>query len=352
MTVKSISTTRSRLVISRRSLTKGGLAALGLGATGLYPRLGGAQAKTTTVTMQLGWLAGDNQIGEVVAKQLGYFEAEKIDLVINAGGPNIDGVAIVASGRADIGQVSSSPSLMLAASQSIPTQCFAVGCQQHPYSFISLKKNPVHKPEDMIGKKVGVQATGKILLSALLRKNNVPEDKVEVVVVGADMTPLLTGQVDVFTGWLTNTTAMRVLGDDYVAMRLWDEGVQLYGLPYYATKDTLTKNLDVIVAFTRASSKGWAYAYQNPEQAVDLLLKEYPNLVKADENVAVKTLNTYVFQATTKKDGWGTFSPAVWQGQIDLYDQLKQFPAAKPKLEDVISTAVLDATKDTRPKLG
>lgn len=338
--------------ISRRTVAKAGLAAAGLAAAGLYPRLGGAQAKTVTVNMQLGWLAGDNQIGEVVAKQLGYFEAEKIELVINPGGPNIDGVAIVASGRADIGQVSSSPSLMLAASAKIPVQCFAVGCQQHPYAFISLKKNPVHQPEELIGKKVGVQATGKILLSALLRKNNVPEDKVEVVVVGADMTPLVTGQVDVFTGWLTNTTAMRVLGGDFVAMRLWDEGVQLYGLPYYATQETLTKNLEMVVAFTRASAKGWAYAYENPEKAVDLLLKEYANLVKADEIEAVKTLNTYVFQATTKVGGWGTFDTAVWQGQIDLYDQLKQFRAEAPKLNDVITTAVLEATKDARPKLG
>ncbi len=338
--------------LSRRAFAKAGLAVAGLGAAGLHPRLGGAQAKTTTITMQLGWLAGDNQIGEVCAKQLGYFEAEKLNLEINAGGPNIDGVAIVASGRADVGQVSSSPSLMLAASEKIPVQCFAVGCQQHPYAFLSLKKNPVHTPQDLIGKKVGVQATGKILLTALLRQNNVPEDKVEVVVVGAEMTPLMTGQVDVFTGWLTNTTAMRVLGDDYVVMRLWDEGVQLYGLPYYATTDTFARNMEAIVAFTRAAAKGWAYAYENPEKAVDLLTKEYPNLVKADEIVAVKTLNTYVFQATTKANGWGTFDPKVWQSQIDMYDRLKQFRTAAPKLDDVITTAVLEATKDARPKLG
>ena len=43
--------------------------------------------------MQLGWLIGGNQIGEVVAKQLGYFEQEGIDFEIQPGGPNIDGVA-------------------------------------------------------------------------------------------------------------------------------------------------------------------------------------------------------------------------------------------------------------------
>src|SRR5208282_1641719 len=149
--------------LSRRSVLTGAAAAAGLAATGLRPRVGHTQAKTTTVNLQLGWLAGDNQIGEVAAKHLGYFEEEKLDLAIQPGGPSIDGVAIVASGRHEIGQVSSSPSLMLAASQKIPVQCFATGLQIHPYTFFSLPKKPIREPKDMIGKKIGIQATGKIL---------------------------------------------------------------------------------------------------------------------------------------------------------------------------------------------
>ena len=89
-------------------------------------------------------------------------------------------------------------------SQDIPLKCFASGAQVHPYTFFSLKKNPVHEPKDFIGKRVGIQATGVILLRALLAANKIPEDKVKIVTIGAEMTPLLTGQVDVVTGWLTN----------------------------------------------------------------------------------------------------------------------------------------------------
>ena len=48
--------------------------------------------------MQLGWLLSGNQIGEVCAKALGYYEQEGIEIEIQAGGPNIDGVAVVAAG--------------------------------------------------------------------------------------------------------------------------------------------------------------------------------------------------------------------------------------------------------------
>src|SRR5579864_9065888 len=126
-----------------RTLTAGALATSG-GLLSVRAIAGGL----ATVNMQLGWVPGGNQVGEVVAKRLGYYEKEGIDFHIQPGGPNIDGVAIVASGRYQVGQVSSSPSVMLAVSQGLPIKCFAAGAQKHPFTFFSLAKNPVKKPQD------------------------------------------------------------------------------------------------------------------------------------------------------------------------------------------------------------
>jgi NitT/TauT family transport system substrate-binding protein len=216
--------------LRRRDVLKTGLALAGGGA--LISITNQASAAATTVNMQLGWLGGGNQIGEVAAFQLGYFEQEGLDFKIQPGGPNNDGVAIVASGRYEVGQVSSSPSLMLAVSQDIPIKCFAVSAQQHPYAFFSLKQNPVRSAGDFRGKKVGIQATGAVLLRALLAKNNIDPKEVQVVIIGSEMTPLMTGQVDVITGWVTNTTALKVLGPDRAQFKLWDSGVKLYASPY------------------------------------------------------------------------------------------------------------------------
>lgn len=338
---------------TRRGALKAVAASL---AGAVLPQTIGSRARAATdlraVTMQLGWIVGGNQIGEVAAKRLGYFAEEKIDFAIQAGGPNIDGVAIVASGRYPVGQVSSSPSLMLAASQDIPVLCFAVGAQKHPYAFFSLPRAPIRTAHDMIGRKIGVQATGQILLTALLRKNNIPEDKVEKVIIGSAMTPLLTGQVDAISGWRTNTTALKVLGPDYITMLFWDQGVHLYALPYYTTADFLKSNPETLAGFLRAAGRGWAYAKNNPEKAVDLLVKEYPNLVRADELVAAPIMMGVEFTERTKVHGWGSFDPAIWQEQIDLFDELKQFPAGKPKLDRVITTKILEATEKNRPKIG
>ena len=283
---------------------------------------------------------------------MGYFGEEGLDFRILPGGPNNDGVAVVASNHADVGQVSSSPSLMLAASQDIPVKCFAVSAQQHPYAFFSLKKNPVRVPADFRGKKVGIQATGQVLLRALLAKNKIDPKEVTVVIVGSEMTPLLTGQVDVVTGWVTNTTALSVLGEDRVEFKLWDSGVKLYANPYYATVDTLTKQKDFLVKFLRASGKGWAYAHSNRDQAVALLVKAYPNLVAKDERAALDIMLSACFTGATKAGGYGTMDPAVWQEQIALYAELGQFTKRVPKLEEVMTMDILKATEDARPKIG
>ena len=335
--------------LDRRHVLKGGAAALAAGPLLSVEARG--QSKTT-VNMQLGWIVGGNQVGEVCAKALGYYEQEGLELKIQAGGPNIDGVAVVASGRYEVGQVSSSPSLMLAASQDIPVVCFGTGAQEHPYAFFSLPRKPIRKPADMAGKKIGIQATGVILLKALLAKNNVPEKDVEIVPIGADMAPLLTGQVDAVTGWLTNTTALKVLGPDRIDLRLWDAGVKLYALPYYATRDTIAKKGDMLAKFMRATGKGWAFAYENRDKAVDYLTKEFTNLVWKDERESIDDMMKFAVSPKTKVEGWGTMDPAVWQDQIDTYAKLGQFSKRTPKLDEVMTLEILKASADARPKIG
>lgn len=342
------------LTLDRRSFLQYAGAASAMASAGTLISFGPASAEDKfKVSMQLGWLPSNGILGEVVADKNGFFAEEGLELEITPGGPNIDGVAAVASGRAaNLGSISSSPSLMLARSAGLPIKCIAAGYQKHPFTYFSLKKNPVNKPEDLIGKTVGTQGTAQILLRALLAKNKIAEDQVKVVVIGGDMAPLMTGQVDVITGWKTNTAALSILGDQRVDMTLWDAGIQLYANPYYVTDTTLAEHGDKVQAMIRAISKGWGWVHDNPDAAVDILVERFPNLDKTNELAAVPLVVGYSFNETTKEQGWGTMSTDNWQAQIDIYDQLGQFANGAPKLNDVVTLDILKATADVRPKLG
>ena len=346
-------TNRNSGDMSRRRLLKGMGAASGLAMTGTLLSVGKALAQGTyEVNMQLGWLASNGILGELAADKLGYFAEEGMTLNIIPGGPNIDGVASVASGRANLGSISSSPSLMLARSAGIPVKCIAAGYQKHPYAFFSLKKNPVNTPQDMIGKTIGVQGTGQVLLRALLAKNGIPEDQVKVQVIGGDMAPLMTGLVDAISGWTTNTAALSILGDQRETMTLWDAGIQLYANPYYVTDETLTDHGDKAAGMLRAISRGWGWVHDNQAAAVDLLVEKFPNMDKANELAAVPLVDGYSFNENTAENGWGAMNADNWQAQIDIYDQLGQFANGAPKVDDVMTLDVLAATADVRPKLG
>lgn len=339
--------------VNRRSFLKTMGAAASLAGTGTFVSISRAAAQDKfKVSMQLGWLAGNGNLGEIVADKLGYFAEEGLEFEIVPGGPNVDGVASVASGRSNLGQVSSSPSLLLARSAGIPIKCIAAGYQQHPYTYFSLKKNPIKTPQDMIGKVIGTQATGRILLRALLAKNGISEDQVELKVIGSDMAPLMIGQVDAITGWKTNVNALSVLGDKRVDMTLWDAGIQLYANPFYTTDSVLAEHGDKVEAMIRAISRGWGWVRENQEQAVDYLVERLPNLDKESELKAVPLVVDYSFSESTKSGGWGVMTRENWQAQIDTYAELDQFAKGAPAVDDIMTLDILDKTADVRPKVG
>lgn len=347
----------SKFGMTRRQVLQGfsalgGAALLGGLSKGSLISVAKAQGATTAINMQLGWLASNGLVGEVVAKRKGFFEEEGIDLNVTPGGPGVDGVASVASGRAEVGQLSSSPSLMLARSAGIPVKAFAAGYQKHPFTYFSLKNAPIREPKDMIGKTIATQPTAVILLRALLAKNGIPESEVEVVNMGSDMNQLMTGRAQAVTGWLTNRNALRILGEDRVDMMLWDTGIQLYANVYYTTDDVLANNKEALARFVAAAARGWGYAKENPEEAVDHLVAEYPNLDKASELSAVGSVLGFSFDETTKAHGWGAMNRDNWAAQIQTYADLKQFEGETPAIDQVMALDVLEATESVRKKVA
>ena len=73
-------------LVTRREVLKGCVAAAATVATtsALVPV---ARAATRDVEFQLGWLASNGNMGETVAKNLGYFEEENINLTVTPVGP-------------------------------------------------------------------------------------------------------------------------------------------------------------------------------------------------------------------------------------------------------------------------
>lgn len=300
------------------------------------------------VTVQLSWLVSGENAGEQEAIDQGYFAQEGLDVTLLPGGPTTNGISQVASGTADIGIDSSSPSLMLAVSQGIPVQAFAVALQQHPFAFFSLPSNPVRVPQDMEGKTIGIQQSAQPLMDALIAKNHLDKSKIKVVYTGATAAALMTGQVNAFSGWTINKGQLSPLPSNYVTMTLWNAGVKMYALVYFASTKTVQNDPGMLEAFTRAVAKGWQYAIAHPQDAGAAVARTASGLVAAQEAQTVQAMGPYMYTAASKASGWGTMDPSIWQQQIDTYSQLGQFTGTVPTVNQIMTTSILDATTAAR----
>lgn len=308
-------------------------------------------ADSKAMLVQYDWLLGNGQIGDIVAKAKGYFAEEGLDVTLGGGGPNAQTLPPLLTGQAMLAQMTSSQTI-LAHGAGRPVMLFACGYQYTPYAYFSKPGSPIRTPQDLVGKTIALNPNGRLTLQIIMNLHNIDPNSVKTVTQGADMTALLVGQADAVTGFLTNSTALAVLGEDRVVMTAESAGALGYANAYLTTPEVFAAEQESLAKFISACSKGWGWAFENRKEAVEIMCDALPNLDRAVEHATVDTVMSIAFGPDTKANGWGWFDNNKLQTQIDTFDKGKAFEVHKPILSEVSSHAILDATADARPRLG
>lgn len=334
--------------VTRRGLLRGALSAaalLGSGVAAPSGRTPAAAAESPTpVSLQLGWFANSQMAGDFTAVGKGYFKDAGLDVRIVPGGPSIDPVGIVASGSVPIGNVASIGVLVSGRSRGVPVKAFATAFQRHPFAFFYLRDSGIKTPADFAGKTIGIQGTARPLLDAVLAKYQVPRDKVNVIIIGGTTTPLLNKQADVVTGWVINYAQNIPIQGKSDYFLLWDLGIRMYAYTYFTTDQFFGAKKDVLTRYTAAAAKGWLYAKDHPEEAVDYVLKSASGLERDMELPTWKVSIPYVSSAATQQQGWGYMDPQVWASLADVYHSLDQIPR-KVTPEEIMTNEIVLAAK-------
>lgn len=332
--------------VTRRDFLKGGLTIAGLAAAGAAPAslLRAASAQTlTAMSLQLGWFANAQMAGEFAAIGKGYFKDAGVDVRIVPGGPSIDPVGVVASGSVPIGNVASIGVLVVGRSRGVPLKAFGAAFQRHPFAFFFLRGSGIKTPADFAGKTIGIQGTARPLLDAVLAKYKVPREKVNVIIIGGTTTPLLTGQADVVTGWVINYAQNLPIQGRADHFLLWDLGIRQYAYTYFTTDQVYNTRKDVLVRYLSAAAKGWQYAKEHPEEAVDFVMRATSGLDRDMEMPTWKISIPYMSSIVTKQYGWGYMDPEIWKALSTTYHSLDQMPRLVQPEEIMTNEIVLAA---------
>lgn len=296
----------------------GGLAAAGtFGALG-EPALAAARrlgAGGTAATFQLGWIANVENMGEFVAVAKGYYEHEGLDLNLVPGGPGVSVEPLVASGKALVG-LSSSDYTARARLSGAKLKVVGATLQKNPSAVMSLAKNPIRTPHDLVGKKLGLQQTSYATYNAFFKANGIDPKSIHYVPVQYDPAPLVSGQVDAFASFQTNQPiALAQQGIKTVTFLLADYGYNTYADAFVVSEKTLADDAarDTAKKIIRATIRGWQDALKAPAAAAKTVVTgpgKTLGLKLHDQTLTAKAEVPLVQTAATHKHGLFWMDPA------------------------------------------
>ncbi|WP_183098078.1 ABC transporter substrate-binding protein [Nocardioides pelophilus] len=228
------------------------------------------------LTVQYSWIKNEEFAGEFYAEERGYYEDAGFSEVTAVAGPST-GVAELLEETVDVALSDAASVGAAIAEEDVPLKIIGATFQKNPFTILSLKDGAdIQTPEDLKGKKIGVQSSNENVFNALLNANGISRDEVEVVPVQFDPTPLIEGEVDGFMAYLTNE-AITVGAQQEVTNLAYAEN----GVPYVAETFTITdaflaENREALKDFLIAEIKGWTDVFQEPTaDTVDLVEKFY-----------------------------------------------------------------------------
>jgi NitT/TauT family transport system substrate-binding protein len=297
------------------------------------------------VNVQLGWIKNSEYAGLFMAEQLGYYEEVGLDVTFISGGAGINPISIVRQNPDFIGINSSNPSLVNAQAAGYPLVSIAAFYQKHPNGFLFLKDSGIEGYEDFVGKTIGVQAEGEYLLDVILALNDIDKSEIEVVRVGYDPTPLLTGQIDAYMAWVVN----QPLKAEQEGLE-WDflffsdnPGIASYAMLPIVHQTLLDSDPEMVQDWLCATLKGWEYTLDNPEEVAQIVVDEYlPASTFEAEMFLLTNANPITVSEDTAEHGLGWSDPVNWEELIETLVTYEQVDSA-PAVEDIMTNEFVEA---------
>lgn len=232
------------------------------GAALALPRMARA---ATPFAMQAAWINDAEFAGYFLAMDKGYFAEEGLELTYLPGGPDVIPESTIIAGRADLALTTPDTTIRAITEQGAKFKIIGAQYQKNPIGVVSLKKNPINSPADLVGKTIAVPPVNIVTIEALLALNGIDKTQVNIVPYAYDPTPLVKGEIDASLDFTTNVPfTISQLGEEAHSFLLYDHGVTLYNDTVVVTEETLATKRKELVAWLRASRKGWVEALADP----------------------------------------------------------------------------------------
>jgi len=175
--------------------------------------------------------------------------------------------------------------------------------QLMPTCYFSKKERNITKPEDLVGKTVGVAYSERYPLIAMLANKGIEPARVNIVDREYNYQALADDVVDVEAGWVTDGDSVQAAVGEYNVIYPYNYAVNWYADLIVATEETIEERCELVEAFIRATMQGWEETISNPDQAA-LLAQEYDPNMEAEHLKFVLRVSAPLIYAGEHCIGW------------------------------------------------
>jgi ABC-type nitrate/sulfonate/bicarbonate transport system substrate-binding protein len=258
------------------------------GCSGSTPAADGDSDSLGDLNVQLSWIKNEEFAGEFFADSEGYYTDAGFDSVNLTAGPS-SGSAELLSGKADVALSDAISLGTVIANEQAPLKIVGATYQKNPFTILSLADGGnIATPDDLKGKKIGVQASNTSLFEALLAANGLTDSDLTIVPVEYDPSVLVNGDVDGFVAYLTNESiTVAAQGLEVTNLPFADNGLPFVAETFAVTDDYIKDNREKIKAFLVAEIKGWSDAVNDPEAGALLAVNTYGKDLGLDETNSI-----------------------------------------------------------------
>jgi NitT/TauT family transport system substrate-binding protein len=296
----------------------------------------------TPVTLQLQWVTQAQFAGYYIALDKGWYAQEGIDLTIIPGGPDHDPGNLVGSASRDFGTVLLAD-LAVAVQEGKQVIGIAQIQQSNGLLLVSKASSGVQTPKDLRGKRVSVWlGSWETQFNALMSQQSISSEDFSLVSQGYGVTPFLNDEVDVASAMSYNEyyTILEsgIRREDLNIINYGNFGLDFPGDTLFTSRALLEQNPDLCVRMVRASLRGWQYAIEHPEEAVDSVLKHDQTGVQTRAHQM--SMMTEISKLTLTAGGTLGYSDAA--ALQKTLDTLMQFNILKDSVQpaDVITNEI------------
>jgi len=280
------------------------------------------QKELQDITLKLKWVHQAQFTGNYVAKEKGFYEQQGLNVNLEPFSFEDPTIEAVVNGEADFG-ITGGDEVLLAREKGFPIKAFAVIYRINPVCAYSLKESGIVKPEDFLGKTVGLERGVNVdtLYYAMMHKLELDRTKVNEVDIGYDATELLEGKTDVSTGYIINEPNQAIeAGYEVNTILMADYGVNMYADVLFATEHTINNNPELVEKFLKATLDGWQYAIENEEEAVNIVLRYATDRTKSHESYMLKESIPLIYSVN---NNLGIMKESEWQRAYDILREQK-----------------------------